>query len=135
MFASCVFALLLACGNDDDDTTDLFALETWLGAYEIDTIGVAAVDCQLEFLHGEIITLKDDFTFTIESVCTGAVLADGLFEFSGGIYSLFISFRVSEPDRPEFDLQFFEEENGRIRIYRCTSESGNCVVRKGFRVE
>ncbi|MEM9324480.1 MAG: hypothetical protein AAGA85_02445 [Bacteroidota bacterium] len=127
--------VFISCSDDEGPVIpDPNALETWLGSYQIDTIGAEPIDCGIEFLQGEIITIQGDETFDIESTCTGATLADGTYEFSDGIFLLYISFRITEPDIPEFELQIFNAPGDRVRMYRCAFGTGNCTIRKGDRL-
>lgn len=127
-------AINFACQSDDESVPNPLQVETWIGEYEIDTIGINPVGCSIEFQEGELFALNRDETFTITSTCTDNLIADGSYTFEKGVFQLFVSFRVTEPDRPEFELQIFDSQDGRITMYRCLPNFGECTIRRGRRL-
>ncbi len=129
------FILLWGCSSEDEPQFDPLNLDAWLGEYEIDTIGTSAVSCEDDFLQGELLTLGADGTFQVISLCSGATLTEGSFSFQRGLFSVFASDRVQTPeDFPEFEMQIFDDQEGRITIYRCPFRVGSCTIRKGRRL-
>ncbi len=134
-FVMIATVMTLACDEDKSGNFDTFSLEYWIGSYQIDTIGGQAVDCNVIYLQEELITITTDFRFTVESLCTGQILTEGDYEFDNGLFLLFVDWRVQEPeDQPEFDMQIFQDDENRIRLYRCSPATGSCTIRLGKRI-
>ena len=130
-----VFILLMAISCKEDDNPDVYDLEYWLGKYEVDTIDGQAVDCNIVYLQPELITITDDFRFSVNSRCDGEdVLTKGYYEFENGVFFLFVDWIVSEPDVPEFEMQILQDRENNVRIYRCSPSSGSCELRIGTRI-
>ena len=126
--------LLLSC-SDDDMSFDPLNVNSWVGQYEIDTIGSEPVTCDEEFLNGEVITISSDGTYSVVSICNGDTVNEGTYTFSLGVFSLFVSTRIQDPeDLPEFEMQIFDDQAGRITIYRCSRGADSCIIRKGSRL-
>ena len=126
--------LLCSCSGDDEAVT-VNDVGFWIGEYEIQRIGGEPVSCDVFFLLPETIVIDGD-GFRIDTPCEdGGTIIDGTYDFTDGLFELFISGIIQDPiDLPEFEMQIFQEENGNIRIYRCVYQSGNCTLREGIRI-
>lgn len=126
--------VLVSC-SDDDSSLSVNDLEFWIGEYEIHTIGGEPVDCGVIYLIPETIVITSDSRFQVLSRCDeGGVMVEGDYTFEEGLFNLFVSTNVQEPDIPEFQMQIFEGDNGDVRIYRCANRSSNCTIRLGNRI-
>jgi len=126
---------VFSCSDDDGIEFDPLALGTWVGQYEIDTIGVEAVTCDDSFLNGEIISINSDNTYSVVSICTDVALSEGTYTFNKGLFSLFTSDRIQEPqDFVDFEMQIFDDREGRVTIFLCPPQTGSCGIRKGSRL-
>ena len=128
-------SMFWSCSGDDEISFDPLALGTWIGQYEIDTIGVEPVTCEDSFLNGEIISLNTDETYSVVSICDDVAISEGTYTFSKGLFLLFTSDRVQEPvDFADFEMQIFDDRDGRITIFLCPPQTGSCGIRKGSRI-
>jgi len=133
-----VGVVLLAFGGcSDDDPLSVNDLGFWVGEYEIHTIGGEPVDCEVIFRIPETIVITNDNRFQVLSRCgEGGVLVEGDFGFDQGVFDLFVSTNVQEPDDiPEFQMQIFQGSAGDVRIYRCANRSSTCSIRLGNRIK
>ncbi len=126
--------IILSC-SDDEMAFDPLSVNSWIGQYEIDTIGSEPVTCEEDFLNAEVISINTDGTYSVVSLCNGDTVNAGNYQFSLGVFSLFVSTRIQDPeDLPEFEMQMFDDQSGRITVYRCSRGTDSCIIRKGTRI-
>lgn len=130
-----LFVFLFACSSDDE-TLSVNDLSYWVGEYEINVINGQDVDCGVIYLIPETIVINPDGRFQVLSRCDdGGVMVEGDFEFEEGLFDLYVDWVVQEPlDLPEFEMQIFQDNDGGVRVYRCSALTGSCTLRSGQRI-
>lgn len=134
--AGCLVMLLIVF-SCQDSTEDISVNEVgfWIGSYEIHAINGDSADCAIFYLLPEIIELQKDEVFLVRNQCDQNIIVQGKYKFDEGLFTLFIDRLIQEPsDRPEFEMQIFENEDRQVRIYRCVPFTGECSVRIGVRL-
>jgi len=126
--------LLIACKEKENKPYEPHHLEYWLGTYEIDTIGGSPVSCDVDFLNDELLTIESEYRWRVENLCSGELLSEGDFEFNMGFFNLFVDWSIQDPDVPEYEMQIFQYNQNRIRLFTCAPNTGNCTVRLGRKI-